>query len=198
MSYDTGQPSAPFEAPEEASLSSVYAKVPSGPEKRRRQWSWFVFVLLVVALLGGEAWQIVKYRSQARSEASQLVTANRELSRDSQTIKSDMALIRSDSNTIEVDTFRIAKILDQQALANEVPPGGYSQFQTQLKDSLRASYGVNAGAVDCVLPSSWVPGDQFGCDVFSPSNSSIGSVTVTVQSTNPGQSASWEYQWYPS
>ena len=100
------------------------------------------------------------------------------------------------TNTQDQQT--ISNLQGQLSVQDEVPPGGYAAFQDQLLEGLSSQYSVSASTVDCVLPSTWTPGDQFNCDTFDSNSNYMGNSTITIESNAPDGSPAWEYNWNPA
>lgn len=79
----------------------------------------------------------------------------------------------------------------------------YAEFQRNLMTSLKqqgdlgkAPSAVGPITMDCALPKQWTAGAVFDCNVFEFGGiSEMGTATITVESTNPGQQFTYEFTW---
>ena len=74
----------------------------------------------------------------------------------------------------------------------EIPPGGYAVFQEQVINDLNSEYSLGATSVHCALPSTWVPGKQFNCDIFS-GTIELGILAFIVEPPNPNTGTDWNF-----
>ncbi len=80
-------------------------------------------------------------------------------------------------------------------------PNGISltTFDKSIKGDLAASPFRISGiaSVSCVLPNSWVPGKTFTCYAYGSSNIGLGTVTGTVEPTQPKYAFEANLVWAP-
>ena len=114
-------------------------------------------------------------------------------------IASYKALVKQLDATNTQDQQTKSNLQGQLSVEDQVLPlGGYAAFQDQLLEGLSSQYSVSASTVDCVLPSTWTPGDQFNCDTFDSNSNYMGNSTITIESNAPDGSPAWEYNWNPA
>lgn len=139
---------------------------------------------------------IIKVQAnQVSTQANELKTGQNEIAaqaRRAEGLSSELAMARSSLVQTEDD---YANAEAQLSAQDQVPPGGYASFQSQLIETVNTQYSVDAATVNCILPSTWTPGGQFNCDVFAAAGTNLGTATITIDTTNPGEQASWEYTW---
>jgi hypothetical protein len=133
-----------------------------------------------------------------KTDNASIGTDNKNLAQASADIASYKALVKQLDATNTQDQQTISNLQGQLSVQDEVPPGGYAAFQDQLLEGLSSQYSISASTVDCVLPSTWTPGDQFNCDAFDSNSNYMGNSTITIESNAPDGSPAWEYNWYPA
>ena len=90
-------------------------------------------------------------------------------------------------------------------LFHKAHPGGLpngislTTFDKSIKGDLAASPFRISGiaSVSCVLPNSWVPGKTFTCYAYGSSNIGLGTVTGTVEPTQPKYAFEANLVWAP-
>jgi|SRR5665213_3905329 len=111
---------------------------------------------------------------------------------------------------IERETIIASTTTTSTVYVNPSLPGNgtYAQVKAQVLSASRASeQSAAAGAsnvndtpiasADCILPSSWAPGNQFTCITFNSSDSQNGTSTVSIESPDPDQAFTIVVSWAP-
>jgi hypothetical protein len=143
------------------------------------------------ATIQGQANNISQDRATITKDKADINNANGQINNDQTVIGNLNQEISQDQSTID-------NLQGQLNIQDEVPPGGYGNFQSDLINALDAQDNVSVSTVDCVLPAAWTPGGTFNCDTFDDNNSFLGSVTITIESNNPDGTPQWEFTWYPA
>jgi hypothetical protein len=134
--------------------------------------------------------------STISTDKADINNANSQISTDNSQISNDKKAIGQLTTENNQDQATIENLQSQLDVQNEVPPGGYSAFQSSLISALSSEQNVSGSSVDCVLPSTWTPGTDFSCDVFDSNNTYLGYADITIDSDNPDGSPAWTYEWY--
>jgi ABC-type transporter Mla subunit MlaD len=132
------------------------------------------------------------------TDQSTIAAAKADIVNANNQINNNQTVIGQLNTQISQDQSTIDNLQGQLNYEDEVPPGGYGNFQSDLINDLSNQDSVSASTVDCVLPSAWTPGQTFDCDIFDSNNTYLGYTNITIDSNNPNGSPQWEFTWYPS
>jgi hypothetical protein len=178
----TSQPSPP-DYPSEPGYSPEPHPVPLPPKETHRLRAALIPTTAVLAI------GAISFLGVSLSGADHTIKSQaKKLSNQSVSLATLIKAAASEQKTID----RLQSKLDAQ---DEVPPGGYSAFQSDLISDISTNEGVTASMVDCVLPSTWTPGVSFNCNLSDANGTPLGSANIVVESNNPDGTPQWEFNW---